>query len=307
MENEASKIELPQRHFSLRTTDAPAQASPDSLLHAITIAASNPAMDIEKMERLFAMHERLVKAQAEQAFNAAMARAQAAIEPITRNKMNTHTQSWYADLAAINEAIVPIYTAEGLSVTFDTETQNDADPIAPGTIRVTAIVGHAAGFSRRYHMDLIPDGAGVQGRANKTGVQASGSTNTYGRRYLIKMIFNIADEDNDGNADTDTGRDASRRKEAPSNRVSAGAMDRLDNLRQDFVIDIAEKIKEHYAADDIPGAYALYFEVKDADERVALQHMLPDSKLRAAMNKHGVELKRQKEEAAKQEALSKLK
>jgi hypothetical protein len=84
-----------------------------SLLQAITSAASNPQTDIEKMERLFAMHQKMVAQEAEAAFNGAMARAQANIVPVANNAANSQTNSRYAKLAAINKAITPIYTSEG--------------------------------------------------------------------------------------------------------------------------------------------------------------------------------------------------
>lgn len=165
-----------------------------SLLQAITGAASNPQTDIEKMERLFAMHQKMVAQEAEAAFNGAMARAQANIVPVANNAANSQTNSRYAKLAAINKAITPIYTAEGLSISFDS-----AD--APqGLMRTVAIVSHAQGHTRSYHLDLPPDDVGTKGVVNKTQVHALGSTSSYARRYLVCMIFNVTTEDdNDGN------------------------------------------------------------------------------------------------------------
>lgn len=213
MSDEKPVIELAPQTFSRRgqvATMPQASAAPGALLQAITTIASDPAVDIEKIERLFSMHERLEKIQAEKAFNDAMSRAQSAIVPIARNRRNEHTRSNYADLAAINAIIVPIYTAEGLSVTFDTETKNENDPIPPGSVRTVAIVGHSGGFSRRYHIDLLPDDAGSQGKVNKTKVQAAGSTNLYGRRYLAAMIFNIATTDDQNDADGNGGKDGDK-------------------------------------------------------------------------------------------------
>lgn len=169
--------------------------SATSLLQAITAAASNPQTDIEKMERLFAMHQKMVAQEAEAAFNAAMARAQASIVPIATNAENSHTHSRYAKLEAINRQIVPIYTKEGLSISFDT-----ADAPIQGWQRTIATVSHAQGHSRQYHLDLPPDGEGAKGTTNKTLVQATGSTNSYARRYLTNMIFNVSTfDDQDGN------------------------------------------------------------------------------------------------------------
>lgn len=179
-------------------TQVVASSQATSLLQAITNAASNPQIDIEKMERLFAMHEKMVAHEAEAAFNAAMARAQTNMIPIITNAKNEHTASRYADLAAINEKLVPIYSAEGLSISFDTETFNEKDPVPPGMLRTVALVSHANGHSRRHHIDLFPDDAGAQGKVNKTRVQAAGSTNEYARRYLVRMIFNVSTKDDNG-------------------------------------------------------------------------------------------------------------
>src|SRR3990167_6860376 len=166
-----------------------------SLLQAITTAASNPQVDIEKMERLFAMHQQMVKQEAEAAFNAAMARVQAQLTPIVRNAYNEHTHSGYAKLDAIHNAILPVYPPEGISVSFDT-----ADCPTPGMIRTIALVSHSAGHTRQHHLDLPPDDAGSQGKVNKTKVQATGSSNEYARRYLHLMIFNLSTfDDKDGN------------------------------------------------------------------------------------------------------------
>ena len=173
--------------------EQPANAT--SLLQAIERAAANPQADIEKMERLFAMHQKMVASEAEARFNAAMARVQAKIEPVAHNASNEQTHSRYAKLAAINKAIVPIYSAEGISISFDT-----GDAKREGWHRIMAKVSHAAGHTREYHIDLPPDDVGMKGSQNKTGVHAAGSTNMYGRRYLTCMIFNIATEDDDGNA-----------------------------------------------------------------------------------------------------------
>src|SRR5690606_25480341 len=59
----------------------------------------------------------------------------------------------------------------------------------------------AEGHVRNGVGEIPVDGAGSQGRVNKTGTQAFGSTATYGRRYLLCMLFNISTgDDNDGNA-----------------------------------------------------------------------------------------------------------
>jgi hypothetical protein len=194
-------IEIPQESFSRRENREGAQLpsvqgnSATPLLQAIERAASNPTTDMDKMERLFRMHQEIAATQAKAAWNVAMARAQANIEPVLKNAVNTHTKSRYAKLDAINKMAVPLYTAEGLSISFD----NEECP-TPGFIRTIALVAHAAGHTQKYHIDLPPDEVGSKGNANKTAVQAIGSTSSYACRYLVCRIFNVATtDDDDGN------------------------------------------------------------------------------------------------------------
>jgi hypothetical protein len=137
-----------------------------------------PAHGRRKVERLFAMHKELMDREAEAAFNDAMARAQANIQPIAKDRRNDHTKSMYATLAAINDEITPIYTAEGLSVSFDTystERDKDLPPLDAGKVRVIGFCSHKGGHTRKYHLDGALDDAGKDGTKNKTGIQAMGS------------------------------------------------------------------------------------------------------------------------------------
>lgn len=196
-------IVVPDQPYSKREAQLPAQAQPANLMQALAAAAADPRMDVDKVERLFAMHKELIDREAAQAFNDAMAHAQANVEPIAKDRRNDHTKSMYATLAAINDEITPIYAAEGLAVSFDTyspERDKDLPPLEKGWVRVIAIVSHRGGHSKRHHLDGPLDDAGKDGTKNKTGIQAMGSTVSYLRRYLVCMIFNVATaDDNDGN------------------------------------------------------------------------------------------------------------
>lgn len=166
-----------------------------SMLTMIERAARDPAVDIDKLERLFALHERMVAADKKTAYNAAMSVVQAKIKPVYRDAMNQQTNSPYARLETISDAITPIYTAEGFALSFDT-----ADCATPGKIRIVCEVMHSAGHSEHKHFDLALDNVGLKGNPNKTEIQASGSTISYGRRYLKLMVFDVVltNEDNDG-------------------------------------------------------------------------------------------------------------
>lgn len=166
----------------------------NALMATISQAASNPDVDVEKMERLFAMFERMRAAQSESAFNQAMSACQKETPVIKRNKRNTQTSSNYADLERLNDALVPIYTAHGFGLSFGTDTS----PLE-NHVRVVCDVSHTGGFTKRYFYDAPLDLTGPKGTQNKTHLHASGSALSYARRYLSMMIFNVATVDDDGN------------------------------------------------------------------------------------------------------------
>lgn len=176
--------------------EAPVPATQaDALISVIERAAMNPSVDIDKMERLLQMQERVMARQAEMAFHTAMAECQSEMEPVVRNAQNTETRSTYAKLDAIAKAIDPIIHRHGFAVTFGT-----SDSPMEGHYRVTCKVTHREGHSEPYHADVPVDLTGPKGTVNKSKTHAFGSTLSYGRRYLKLLAFDIATEDDDGNA-----------------------------------------------------------------------------------------------------------
>lgn len=165
-----------------------------NLMAVISRAASDPTVDIDKMERLIAMHNGMVARQNEQAFNDAMTAAQKQMRRVAADSNNPQTRSKYASYAALDRAIRPVYTEHGFSLTFNT------GEAAEGFVRVICDVANA-GFTRTYHIDMPADGKGAKGGDVMTKTHATGSAITYGRRYLMAMIFNLAvGDDDDGNA-----------------------------------------------------------------------------------------------------------
>lgn len=167
-----------------------------SLLEVISRAASDPTVDIEKMERLMQMHERMQRAAAESAFNESLTESQSEMRPISADATNPQTRSKYASYGKLDKALRPIYTKHGLSLSFDTGESPAADHV-----RVLCYVARS-GFSRTYHIDMPADGKGAKGGDVMTKTHATGAGVTYGMRYLLKMIFNVAvgEDDTDGNA-----------------------------------------------------------------------------------------------------------
>jgi hypothetical protein len=182
-----------------KARDLPAQQDSGgavSLLQAITRAASDPSVDIDKMERLMQMHERIVARDAEGAFNSAMRDCQAEMRPIATDAENPQTRSKYATHGRLDGALRPIYTKYGFSISYD-----EGDSPKPEHVRVLAYVSHVAGHTRTYHKDIPADGKGAKGGDVMTKTHASGAADSYGKRYLLKNIWNVAigEDDNDGN------------------------------------------------------------------------------------------------------------
>lgn len=154
-----------------------------AILQVIQRAAADPQCDIEKMERLMAMHERMQAKGAEQAFNAAMAAMQCDIPTVGENAQNTHTKNNYATLDDINVVLKPIMQRHGFAITFKVDHQ------ASG-ISVTGILMHAAGHREQTTL-LLPIDAGP----GRNAVQAVGSSTTYGKRYVMCALLNITTGD----------------------------------------------------------------------------------------------------------------
>jgi hypothetical protein len=168
-----------------------------ALMMMVERASRDAAVNIDKMRELLAMRKEIMNAANEQRFNDAMALAQGEMEPIWRDASNTQTRSKYATYFALDRAVRHIYTKHGFALTFNTE-----DGAAPGWIRIVCYVT-CVGHTRKYQRDMPADGKGAKGGDVMTLTHAAGAAGTYGQRYLLIGIFNLAiGEDRDGNDPT---------------------------------------------------------------------------------------------------------
>jgi len=170
---------------------APSPEAATDFLSLLAQAAVDPRMDVAKMERLLEMHRQVTEDQRRVAFAAAMARLQAILPQITKEGrivVSGTERSRYARIEDIDVAIRPLLAAEGFSLAFDTEAQDAG-------LLISCKLSHAAGHTETRSLRLPVDMQGA-----KSGVQSVGSTVSYGRRYLIKMLLNLIErsEDDDG-------------------------------------------------------------------------------------------------------------
>ena len=179
------------------TAPTPATSEASSIVSIIERAASDPRVDVDKLMRLMEMRDAVMAKEAEKVFNVAMKDAQSEMRPIGADAPNSQTKSKYATYAKLDSVLRPIYTRHGFSLSFD-----EADSPKPEHIRVLCYVSHEGGHTRTYRKDMPADGKGAKGGDVMTKTHATGAAASYGARYLIKGIFNIAvgEEDRDGNA-----------------------------------------------------------------------------------------------------------
>lgn len=184
-----------ERQEIARVDSAPIPNETTAIVQMIERAAMNPAVDIDKMERLLQMQERVMERNAKAAYISALAAMQPHLPVIAergeiKHGENKPVQSRYALWEDINDAIKPVLAEYGFALSFRTG-QEDA------RIIVTGILSHRDGHSEETTMHLPVDASG-----SKNAVQAVGSSTSYGKRYTTQALLNLTSrgEDDDGNA-----------------------------------------------------------------------------------------------------------
>lgn len=167
---------------------APEQSTSQSLLPMIDKLVERPDFDVEKLERLLDMQERIVTRSAMEQFNAAMAELQDELPAIEERGQAHNTK--YATLEDINDIAKPIMKKHGFAVSFRVHN-------IQGGIEVTGVLMHKGGHREETTMTLPLDTSG-----SKNAVQAVGSSVSYGKRYVMAALLNITTRgaDDDGNA-----------------------------------------------------------------------------------------------------------
>ena len=184
---EVAKIERPDAH------NLPA----DPMVSMIERLVLNPDADLDKLERMLAMRERMDAQNARISFARALSQARAEIPPIikdatvdfTSQKGRTHYR--HETLAGIAKVIDPILSQHGISYRFRTDQ-------GQGGVKVTCIVQHSDGHAEETTLTGAPDQSG-----SKNGFQAVGSAVTYLQRYTLKAALGLSAEvDDDAQAAT---------------------------------------------------------------------------------------------------------
>lgn len=170
---------------------APPATNAASIMEVISRAASDPQTDVDKLERLMGMYERVQAHQAEAAFNAALAAVQDELPMISERGEIVHSGkviSRYALWEDVNKAIKPVLKRHGLSLAFHTDTST-------GHVQVTGVLRHQDGYKDETNITLPADTSGA-----KNQVQAFASSVSYGKRYVAAALLNLTSGGEDDDA-----------------------------------------------------------------------------------------------------------
>jgi hypothetical protein len=207
----------------------PALSESAAIIQVIERAAMNPNVDIDKMERLLQMQERIMERNAKAAYAAAFSEMQPELPEIPENGKG-HNNASYALWEDINDLIKPVIARHGFGISFQTGRDGP-------NITVTAILTHREGHGEQTTMILPVDASG-----SKNAVQAVGSSTSYGKRYTASALLNLTSrhEDDDGKASGPVDRTPPPSKSSMSlkkkDENGKDSWDRLvDELRKDFL------------------------------------------------------------------------
>lgn len=168
-----------------------AQSQSAQMIDMIGRLASDPNSDIDKMERLMVMREKMERREAEIAFNDALSVMMPEIPAIEERGQikNKHgaVQSTYPLWEDVNDVIKPILSKNGFSLNFKTKTKPD--------IEVVAVLRHRLG-----HKDTAEFTAAADTSGSKNSIQGIKSTISYAKRTTADALLNITSHGEDDDA-----------------------------------------------------------------------------------------------------------
>ena len=191
-----------------RLPPAPPSDSPSMVLALVERLALDPHANVEKLERMTAMYERLKAKEAELAYNAAKGRILKKLAgiKIVKNRSVLHEIDngkpqkgscevfKYAPLEEIDKHLRTLLVEENMDLSYSDEPREGGDILIRGRLK------HLPGG--HYEDSFMP--APLDTTGGKSNVQAVGSTNSFLRRYVACNIFNIVvvGDDDDGTGGT---------------------------------------------------------------------------------------------------------
>ena len=178
-------------------TTAIATTQPQDVLAAVLADTDRlKELEIDKVERLFALAREMQADAARREFAEAFNAVQLEMTPVRKLATNSHTRSTYALLEDVSRMLDPIVQAHGFSQSVSTD-----DCPTDGHIRFVLLLRHVGGHEERHYLDAPVDAIGIHGKATKTALHGMASSGTYCTRQLKCKVWDVnIVSDDDGNA-----------------------------------------------------------------------------------------------------------
>jgi hypothetical protein len=165
------------------------QITPMEMADRLLANSDNPKDAVEVLQELFKLHTDMERARAEAEFNDALTRCQSEIGVIANDAQGQKKP--YATYKALDKVVRPVYLRNNLNVSFGSGPCN-----IPNHIMVTCDVSLRS-YSRHYEIPMDASGLGPKGDGALSKPHAILAAAEYGRRILLKMIFNIVTGEED--------------------------------------------------------------------------------------------------------------
>ena len=233
----------------------PEPPQPRSLLEICMWAAKQKDIPPDRLRAFLDMAKEQERAEAEVLFDEAMLAAQSDMPPIPRESYNKHTKSWWTKIEAVSAKVDPIIRNHGFTLKYgvgEPRMEDHYHLFVDVTWNGKLASGKKASFTKRFEADIGRDDKGPKGEGTKSLAQGSGSSITYGRRYLKLMVFDVLvlGMDKDG---APTGRETISKDQLKDLRARLTAA----NIGEDAFCEVFKIDKvEHLAADQLPAAIA---------------------------------------------------
>jgi hypothetical protein len=167
------------------------QSEAAALISMIERAAANPDIDIDRIERMYAMYERAAARNSRAAYDMALADMQPELPVIDKTASIQHGDKLIAKYARWEDIAVPVtkvLAKFGFSLSFKVAQEDNR-------VVVTAILAHREGHREETSFPFPIDSGGA-----KSPIQAIGSSISYGKRYAAGLLLNIITKGEDDDA-----------------------------------------------------------------------------------------------------------
>lgn len=142
---------------------------------------------------------------------------------------NPHFKSKFVSLAAVRNAVIPIFAKNGISVTQDLTVIN-------GGVGCRTILLHESGQSMEFGPLVLPP--------TKADAQGFGSAATYARRYSLMAVAGIVgDEDDDGTAAAEGTQKAAHEQATQASDYAKRFVKAIEEGKDDLIIELKDELR----------------------------------------------------------------